>query len=78
MVRHGCRTQLPRFWRGPGADGVEYGEWTFYIVEDSSWIAAIREESPTLVGDVLTHYAIYTPEDCLDVVSHDDPEVAWL
>lgn len=48
-------------------------------VEHSPWIAWLIEESGGVLDEVeLTHYAIFTPEDCIDVVSEFAPEVSWL
>jgi hypothetical protein len=48
-------------------------------VENSSWIAWLKEESGgVLEHERLIHYAIFTPEDCIDVVAALPPEVEWL
>jgi hypothetical protein len=48
-------------------------------VENSSWVAWLREESGGVLDEVaLTHYAVTTPEDCIDVVTEVPPNVEWL
>lgn len=50
-----------------------------FTVEDSRWVNWLREESGGVLESTrLTHYAIFTPEDCIDVVSEFAPEVEWL
>lgn len=52
---------------------------TLLRVEGSRWLAWLVEEAGgALVHAELVHYAIYTPEDCIDVVSEFPPEVTWL
>ncbi len=55
------------------------GESTFYIVENSTWIEWFNEESyGTLENSKITHYAIYTPNDCIDLLTEYEPKVEWL
>jgi hypothetical protein len=55
------------------------GSSWFLIVEDSEWIAWLREESGGVLDDVtLTHYAVYTGDDCFDVIAREAPEVVVL
>ena len=50
-----------------------------FTVENSKWVEWLREESSGVLNDVqLTHYAIFTPEDCIEIVSEFAPEVEWL
>ena len=52
---------------------------TFLTVENSRWIEwLVAEAGGVLRADALTHYAIYSPEDCIDIVSEFPPEVEWL
>ena len=53
--------------------------WTLFRVESSSWISWICEESgEVLIPGQLLHFAIFTPEDVLDVVTQCEPSVEWL
>lgn len=55
------------------------GESTLYIVENSLWVKWLHEESyGTLEGKNITHYAIYTPNDCLDILAEHEPKIEWL
>lgn len=52
---------------------------TLLRVDDSKWVAWLVEEAGGALSFAdLTHYAIYTPEDCIDVVTESTPEVIWL
>jgi hypothetical protein len=53
---------------------------TFYIVENSSYIDYFMEMSEGLHPPdwIIAHYAIYTPNDCIDVLSYHPPIVEWL
>lgn len=55
------------------------GESTLYTVENSNWIKWFCEESyDTIEKNSITHYAIYTPNDCIDVLSEYEPKIEWL
>lgn len=44
----------------------------------SGWIQWLREESGGVLDDVaLTHYAIFTDEDCIDVATEFAPTASW-
>jgi hypothetical protein len=46
------------------------------IVEGSFWLKWLREESGGILDEAaLTHYAIYTNEDCVDVAARSAPMV---
>ena len=48
-------------------------------VTNSEWVDwLIRESGGVLSRDTLTHYAIYTPEDCVDIVTQFKPTVEWI
>ncbi|MEM9174141.1 MAG: hypothetical protein AAGC67_02830 [Myxococcota bacterium] len=48
-------------------------------VNNSSWIRWLRLEAAGMLEDeVLTHYAMFTLEDCIEVVSEFAPSVSWL
>lgn len=52
---------------------------TLLIVKHSKWIEQLRIDAGGVLDDEeLTHYAIYSPEDCIDVVSAFPPDVHWL
>lgn len=52
---------------------------TLLIVRNSRWVRWLVEESNSLLDStVVTHYAIYTPEDCIDVVSRSPPKAELL
>jgi hypothetical protein len=48
-------------------------------VESSTWVQWLVEEACGVIrAETLVHYAIYTPEDCVDVVTEFPPTVEWL
>jgi hypothetical protein len=52
---------------------------TLRIVIHSKWIEwLVQESAGVLRGDSLMHFAIHSPEDCIDVVTEFSPEVRWL
>lgn len=54
---------------------------TLFVVDHSNWLRWLSEESRGVVEhmhDNLVHYAILTPEDCIDVASAYPPTVEWL
>lgn len=52
---------------------------TLFIVEKSSWIEWFHEETYGIHKDKeLVHYAIFTPNDCIEVLSEFEPLVEWL
>ena len=52
---------------------------TLRIVENSGWVDWLVDESSGLLRATdLTHYAIHSVEDCIDIVTEFEPEVAWL
>lgn len=54
-------------------------ESSLFTVENSTWIEWFREESDGIYeGREIVHYAIYTPNDCIDVLAEFDPLVEWL
>jgi len=49
------------------------------IVEDSLWLTWLREESGGVLEEfAVTHYAIYTDDDCVDVAARAVPVVIRL
>jgi len=57
----------------------ELGGWSLYIVTDSGFLQWFNHESQNIhKSDEIVHYSIYTPNDCLDVLSIFPPVVEWL
>jgi hypothetical protein len=55
------------------------GDSSLYFVNDSSWIEWFHQESCGIYkGKNIIHYAIITPNDCIDVLSEYAPNVEWL
>lgn len=49
------------------------------VVENSKWVKWLVEEAGgVLQAEALVHYAIYTPEDGVDVVTSFPPAAEWL
>jgi hypothetical protein len=49
------------------------------IVENSEWLDwLVHEAGGVLTAEKLLHYAIYTGEDCIDVVTEFAPTAEWL
>lgn len=57
-----CMTSLPSLMT------VIHSRWLDWLVEESGRV---------LEAKTLTHYAIYTPEDCIDVATQFPPTVDW-
>ena len=52
---------------------------TMLTVRDSKWVEWLMEDAGGVLSkDELIHFAIYTPEDCIDVVTAFPPQVHWL
>jgi hypothetical protein len=48
-------------------------------VEDSCWIEWFRTEAAGAFDPVkVIHYAVFTPEDCIEIVSEFPPLVEWV
>lgn len=57
----------------------QLGRWGFFIVGSSSYIEWFHRTSQGVhEEESIMHYAIYTPNDCLDILSSYPPEVEWL
>ena len=51
---------------------------TFYVVKNSSYIDFFKEMTFNLHDDWdIEHYAIYTTEDCIDILSINEPVAEW-
>lgn len=52
---------------------------TFYRIKKSSYIDFFHEMTLNLYSDwEISHYAIYTTDDCIDIISETPPLVEWL
>ncbi len=52
---------------------------SFYIVQNSHWLTWFHEESCDIYKNRhITHYAILTSDDFIDVLSECEPVVEWL
>lgn len=61
-----------RTWR-LGAAPVQH---VLLIVDNSSWLGWLREESDGVLNDrQIMHYAIYTGEDCIDIATESQPVI---
>jgi len=59
---------------GPGVNG-----WSLFVVHNSEYLAWFNNESQGIhEKQNVIHYAIYTPNDCIDILSAYPPEVKWL
>jgi len=57
----------------------EFEQWSLYTVRNSSYSEWFADESCGIHDDEnIIHYAIYTPNDCIDILSVYPPEVEWL
>ena len=55
------------------------GRWGFFIVKSSDYLEWFLHLSQGIhENESIVHYAIYTPNDCLDILSAYPPEVEWL
>ncbi|ERN39810.1 hypothetical protein KR51_00037220 [Rubidibacter lacunae KORDI 51-2] len=51
----------------------------FFIIEDSDYLAWFELTSQGIYENkVVNHYAIYTLNDCLDILSAYPPQVQWI
>lgn len=75
LYRNIDESYLLELWNAfPGPKGE-----TFFVVEESHLLEEFhRQSSGAYREKALTHYAIYTGCDCIDVISFDPPEVVWL
>ena len=57
----------------------DLGASSLFMVENSTWLEWFQEESHGIHdGEDIMHYAIYTANDCIDVLSAFDPTVEWI
>lgn len=62
-------------------DDFKWGGNLFSKVKNSKYVDWFNEESlgiPRDTGVTINHYAIYTSNDCIDVITSDEPEIKWL
>ncbi len=53
--------------------------WCLYVVFKSDLLQWFHDVSQNIYEeDKLVHYAIYTPNDCIDIISFFEPKVEWL
>jgi hypothetical protein len=74
LYRNVDESYLLALWNSfPGPKGE-----TFYIVNDSRLMEQFHQQSLGAYREkTLTHYAIYTGCDCIDVISFEPPTVGW-
>ncbi|HZF53550.1 MAG TPA: hypothetical protein VE093_33110 [Polyangiaceae bacterium] len=61
-----------RTWRTHNMAGLP----SLLIVEGSLWLTWLRDESDSVLEEfAVTHYAIYTNDDCLDVAAKEPPKI---
>jgi hypothetical protein len=56
-------------------------KWPLFIVENSGFLKSLHEEEDVdkqLFTEKPIHYAIITPNNCIDVISSSLPKVEWL
>jgi len=57
----------------------ESAKSTFYTIENSQYLEWFHKESLDMhKSEKIIHYAIYTPNDCIDILSPWSPKVEWL
>lgn len=55
------------------------GHSSLLIVEGSDFLEWFHDKSYNMQTDLpIVHYAIFTPDDCIDVLSTNVPKVEWL
>lgn len=55
------------------------GMWSFFIVRHSDYLDWFHHASQGMYEDRdVVHYAIYTSNECLDILSAYPPKVEWL
>jgi len=54
-------------------------KWCLFTVENSAYEKWFHEQSYNIhASEDIVHYAIYTPNDCVDILSAYPPQVEWL
>jgi hypothetical protein len=58
---------------------LHLGESSPFVVDNSEFMNWFNHESVGRYADmVMTHYAIYTSNDCIDMLADAEPLVEWL
>ena len=59
---------------------LEYIKGGFFKMVVSDYLTWFHDEGHGIMrdDDEVVHYAIYTPNDCIDVISQAKPRVEWL
>ena len=78
LFRNIDELHLMATWRRLGeVEAME--ESSLFIVENSSLFELFQKESDGIFeGKEIVHYAIYTPNDCLEIISEGKPKVEWM
>ena len=54
-------------------------DYAFFIVENSEWLETFHAEAENHFRDFpLQHYAIWTTENWIDILSSEKPSVTWV
>lgn len=62
------------------SEGLLNSKWCLFTVENSNYLAWYHEQSydTRQSSTPIVHFAIYTPNDCIDMLSNYSPRVEWL
>ena len=72
-INESYRMRTWSVWAGRGLGSL-------FTVEQSHWLEWLDAESVGLIGygRQLRHYAVYTPEDCVDIACTQEPRAQWI
>jgi hypothetical protein len=57
----------------------KFVKWPLFTVKNSMFLQCLQEENPEKqLNEKPVHYAIITPNNCIDVISESSPKVEWL
>lgn len=57
----------------------KFVEWPLFTIKNSRFLQWLHEENPDKqLNEKSIHYAIITPNNCIDVISSSLPKVEWL
>ena len=65
-------------------DEVDYSQletrkWSLFVIEKSSLLIWFQQVSQGIHdSQQVVHYAIYTPNECIDILSAYPPKAEWL
>jgi hypothetical protein len=52
---------------------------SLFVVKNSEWVSWLHEESYGMyVDNKIIHYAIFTLNDCIDILAEFEPTVEWI